>query len=225
MSEWQASTDTDFAAAVTAEGSQTSQAIHDIVEAASGDVGDSEVAGFITTPGSASQAAVQSLIVEPPVGSITMYGGSTAPTNWLLCQGQAVDRATYADLYDAIGTQFGQGDGATTFNLPDLQHKFPYGSTGSDVAVTGGTDTHVHALSDNGQAVVFMQSSAGNELGMRRAGLTGGAGAQTTHRATGSLGTTADSTAATMGTALRGNTDTASSLPPYLTVQYIIRCL
>jgi len=46
---------------------------------------------------------------------------SAAPAGWLLCDGSAVSRDTYADLFDAIGTTFGAGDGSTTFNLPDLR--------------------------------------------------------------------------------------------------------
>jgi microcystin-dependent protein len=47
------------------------------------------------------------------------YAGSSAPTGWLLCNGAAVSRTTYADLFTAISTTFGTGDGSTTFNLPD----------------------------------------------------------------------------------------------------------
>lgn len=46
---------------------------------------------------------------------------ATATTGWLLCRGQAVSRTTYAALFSAIGTDYGSGDGSTTFNLPDLQ--------------------------------------------------------------------------------------------------------
>lgn len=56
-----------------------------------------------------------------PVGSIFPYAGATAPTNYLLCYGQAVSRATYAVLFAVLGTAYGTGDGSTTFNLPDLR--------------------------------------------------------------------------------------------------------
>lgn len=56
-----------------------------------------------------------------PIGGVLDYGGSTAPTLWILCYGQAVSRTTYALLYAIIGTTFGSGDGSTTFNLPDLR--------------------------------------------------------------------------------------------------------
>lgn len=56
-----------------------------------------------------------------PVGSVIAFAGSSAPTGWLLCAGQAVSRTTYASLFALIGTTYGSGDGSTTFNLPDLR--------------------------------------------------------------------------------------------------------
>lgn len=54
-------------------------------------------------------------------GMIVPYAGSSAPTGWLLCYGQAISRSTYASLFSALGTTYGAGDGASTFNLPDLR--------------------------------------------------------------------------------------------------------
>src|SRR5688572_3046478 len=54
-----------------------------------------------------------------PAGVIVPYAGAVAPTGWLLCYGQAVSRTTYATLFTAFSTNYGIGDGATTFNLPD----------------------------------------------------------------------------------------------------------
>lgn len=62
-----------------------------------------------------------------PTGSILPYGGSTAPTGWLLCSGGAISRATYADLFAVIGTAYGAGDGSTTFNLPNYTGRVPQG--------------------------------------------------------------------------------------------------
>jgi len=59
-----------------------------------------------------------------PIGSIMAYGSSTPPTGWLIADGTAVSRATYSDLFAVISTNFGEGDGVTTFNLPDLRGKF-----------------------------------------------------------------------------------------------------
>lgn len=57
----------------------------------------------------------------PATGTISPYGGGTAPTGYLLCDGSAVSRATYVDLFGVISTTFGAGDGSTTFNVPDLR--------------------------------------------------------------------------------------------------------
>jgi microcystin-dependent protein len=63
-----------------------------------------------------------------PVGSVTMYGGAAAPSaEWLLCDGTAVSRTTYATLFAVLGTSYGAGNGSTTFNLPDMRDRFPRG--------------------------------------------------------------------------------------------------
>lgn len=56
-----------------------------------------------------------------PIGAIQAYGGASAPNGWLICDGSAVSRTTYSELFSAIGTTYGSGDGSTTFNLPDLK--------------------------------------------------------------------------------------------------------
>lgn len=64
---------------------------------------------------------------QTPIGSVIDYAGSTVPTLWVLCYGQAINRITYALLFAIIGTTYGSGDGATTFNLPDLRGRTTYG--------------------------------------------------------------------------------------------------
>lgn len=64
-------------------------------------------------------STLTSVYADAPIGAISAYGGDTAPTGWLICDGSAISRTTYADLYAVIGTKFGAGDGSTTFNLPD----------------------------------------------------------------------------------------------------------
>lgn len=98
-----------------------------------------------------------------PTGSVEMYAGqyNNIPTNWLLCDGSAISRTTYKDLFDVVGIQFGNGDGSTTFNLPDLRAKFPRGANASaNPGNTGGADSvtlttselpaHNHSVSDPG---------------------------------------------------------------------------
>jgi len=55
-----------------------------------------------------------------PVGALQLWPTGTAPANWMLCDGQAISRATYDDLFTLVGTAYGVGDGTTTFNLPTL---------------------------------------------------------------------------------------------------------
>lgn len=75
-----------------------------------------------------------------PPGSVIDFSGLSIPDGWLICNGQAVDRTTYATLFATIGTIWGSGDGVTTFNVPDLQGKFTMGKgVGFDIAQTGGS--------------------------------------------------------------------------------------
>ena len=77
------------------------------------------------------------------VGMISPFGMSSVPTGWLACDGSAISRTTYADLFTAIGTTWGAGDGSSTFALPDLQGAFLRG--------TGTHNTHQDAR-ENGSA-------------------------------------------------------------------------
>lgn len=90
-----------------------------------------------------------------PAGAIQAYAGSTAPSGWLACDGSAVSRTTYADLYSAIGTTWGTGDGSTTFNVPDLRGRALIGDgTGSGLTARTlgtqniGAETHTLAESE-----------------------------------------------------------------------------
>jgi len=96
----------------------------------------------------------------PPIGIMMDYAGSTAPTGWLLCYGQAVSRTTYAGLFAVIGTLFGVGDGTTTFNVPDARGRVVAGKDnmggtaanrlttssggvdGATLGAVGGSETH-----------------------------------------------------------------------------------
>lgn len=68
-----------------------------------------------------------------PIGSILEWGGTTAPSGWLLLQGQAVSRITYARLFSVIGTSFGVGNGSSTFNLPDRRGRVGVGVSSADI--------------------------------------------------------------------------------------------
>ena len=89
-----------------------------------------------------------------PAGTVIFYAANTAPTGFLKANGAAVSRSTYADLFTAIGTTFGVGDGSTTFNVPDMRGYFPrgwadngsidsgrtFGTTQEATSFTAGTD-------------------------------------------------------------------------------------
>jgi microcystin-dependent protein len=82
-----------------------------------------------------------------PAGTIVQWPGATAPANWLLADGAAVSRTTYASLFAAIGLQYGSGDGTTTFNLPNLKGRVAVGLDSSQtefdvLGETGGAKTH-----------------------------------------------------------------------------------
>ena len=84
-----------------------------------------------------------------PIGAITLWSGTTTPQNWLLCDGREVSRETYSELFAAIGTMWGAGDGSTSFNLPSYTDKFPLGAGGDvDLAETGGEKEHTLTVNE-----------------------------------------------------------------------------
>lgn len=101
---------------------------------------------------SSGTMTVQSIVsVQPlalvPTGSMMPFAGSTAPDQFLLCQGQAVSRSTYATLFSVIGTTYGAGDNSTTFNLPNLNGRVPVGKDSAQtefdlLGEAGGSKTH-----------------------------------------------------------------------------------
>lgn len=83
----------------------------------------------------AAEAQVEAFLIEDPnpIGSVLQWTTNTPPSKWLICDGSAVSRTTYEDLFGVIGETYGAGDGTTTFNLPDLRARVPIGKgTNSD---------------------------------------------------------------------------------------------
>jgi microcystin-dependent protein len=108
----------------------------------------------------AISSALGGTVGAVPIGSVTAFAGSAAPSGWLLCGGQTVSRTQYSGLFLTIGTTYGSGDGSTTFALPDLRGRTIAGeddmggtaanrltSAGSGIngvalGAAGGTETH-----------------------------------------------------------------------------------
>ena len=96
-------------------------------------------------------ANLQDIVNRSEVGAIKPWTKSTAPAGYLLCDGSAVSRTTYADLFAVISTTYGAGDSSTTFNVPNLQGKMPQGFDGNtyNLAGTGGANTVTVSLTNN----------------------------------------------------------------------------
>jgi microcystin-dependent protein len=97
-------------------------------------------------------ATTEFVQVASPTGAVVAFAGSSAPTNWLLCYGQAVSRTTYAALFAVVSTTYGVGDGTTTFNLPDLR-----GRTVAGVDNMGGSDAGRIDIANSSGTVVGSQ--------------------------------------------------------------------
>lgn len=152
--------------------------------------------------------------VLAPIGVMLPYGGDTAPEGWAICDGAAVSRTTFAALFAVLGTAYGAGDGATTFNLPDMRLRFPLGSGAGFLRgqVGGALDhfhsspTHVHA------APTHVHSADPTDLLVMAGAVTGADGAAFNT----ALNVAAD-------TALNPAANTGASNPPYTSSPYIIK--
>jgi microcystin-dependent protein len=137
-------------------------------------------------------------------GSLKAFAGSSTrlPSGWLLCDGSAVSRATYDKLFSQVGTAYGNGDGSTTFNLPDMRARFPLAAgTGYTVeGATGGADertiteamlpshshsiAHDHSLNNHTHSFSDTSTSAGSHshsVDHDHASATSGSGGTHTH--------------------------------------------
>ena len=182
-----------------------------------------------------------------PAGALVPYAGASAPTGWLLCAGQAVSRTTFATLFAAVGTTYGIGDGATTFNLPDLRGRSIFGRddmngaaanritnavsgiTATTLGAAGGDQrlaTHGHTAQPHNHAITDPGHAHGN-VPLR----TGG----DSDRGIGSslYSVDNDGTTSTIGTSITINNatvtindfsgGTSANIPPAVILNYIIK--
>ncbi len=156
----------------------------------------------------ATKGYVDGISSSIPPGAIAMYGAAAAPSGYLLCDGDEISRASYAGLFAVIGTNYGIGDGSTTFDLPDLRQRFPLGlaasGTGSTLGDTGGSidptidlshahtvDAHDHDIAHSHAIGSLATSSAGSHthtmpshdhtINHNHASFTSGGGTSHTH--------------------------------------------
>lgn len=111
-----------------------------------------DVSGTINT---SSNFTINYVPIASPIGSITAYTLAISPPGWLICDGTAVSRSTYASLFAVIGTTFGSGNNTTTFNIPNYQGAFlrgtgtngSYSGPALNTSQTHATQTHTHTAS------------------------------------------------------------------------------
>jgi microcystin-dependent protein len=187
--------------------------------------------GAITTAKIADTAVTYSKLDSSvlPVACIQMFAGTSAPSGWLLCNGQLVSRTTYAALFAAISTSFGAGDGSTTFAVPDLRNRFAVGvgTTGFTVAIggTGGSkDSIVVAHTHTGttdSAGAHTHTVSGASTALTGSSGTGASETVVSTQTTSSAGAHQH----TFTTASTGASGNNQNLPPYLGLNYIIRAV
>ena len=155
----------------------------------------------------------------PPVGSVTAFAGTTTPQGWLLCDGSAVSRTDYADLYAVIGDTYGSGDGTNTFNLPDLVDKFIEGSATAGTVKTAGLP-NIEGGTNSAICVVKTDKTAG-ETWSGSIGVGASFNSTVEQNASSTRGYQMMKFDASKSNAIYGNSTTVQ--PPALTMCYIIK--
>lgn len=153
---------------------------------------------------------IATMEVVPP-GVVAFYPKTTAPAGWLKANGAEVSRTTYSALFAAIGTAFGEGNGSTTFNIPDLRGEFIRGlddgrgvDTGRTLSKTAQTSqnlSHTHTTDSQGahtHSIRLYLAAESGELGPRQ-----GVSPGSNYRNTGSAGAHTHTAAASGGTEAR----------------------
>ena len=168
-----------------------------------------------------------------PTATIVPWSDSSVPSGFLECDGAAVSRTTYADLFAIVGTTYGVGDGSTTFNVPDLQDNVPVGkSNNKALASTGGANT----VTSTGNVGGSTANATLSTPQLASHSHPGGAGTNTGRHQnintvpvnyvsgkTGNTGSTGSGGAHSHNMSANFSGDATSVLQPYLTVVYVIK--
>lgn len=161
--------------------------------------------------------------IGSPVGTVEMQAGGAIPPGWLLCNGQAVSRTTYAALYAYLGDTWGAGDGSTTFNVPDLRQKFPLGvaasGTGNALGATGGSIDHRHTGPSHAHPVDPPITLSGGPTGLTLAQAWTSGGVVSV----GSSGHGHNTDIANFNTGAGGTGNTGTANPPFAALHFRIK--
>jgi microcystin-dependent protein len=197
------------------------------VAGGAGIAGNLNVGLVVTAPtlptGTANTALATTAFVASsitPIGSLIMWPTASAPSGYLLCNGSAVSRVTYAALFAVIGTTFGAGDNSTTFNLPNYTNRLPVGAGGLyGLSTTGGTKdanvvSHTHTLSGGGVSGTFVTGVSTTTSSFQTFGSTAVTSVSTTTGSPSYSNPTVQSS---------GSSGTDQNMPPYLAINFIIK--
>jgi microcystin-dependent protein len=164
-----------------------------------------------------------------PVGAIVMFASDAEPARFMRCDGTALSRVDFAELFAVIGTKFGSGDGSTTFNLPNLRARFPVGI--NDAAIVGPPALSVRQI--NGKGGVETHKLTAGQLA-RHSHKLPDAGNFLDNPSSGGFGFISYSVSNPGGSTIRvqgwsatdsdGGSDQAhENMPPFLVVNFVIK--
>lgn len=159
---------------------------------------------------------IASTYLPAVVGAVVAFAGNTTPQGWLLCDGSAVSRTTYASLYACIGTTYGAGNGSTTFNLPNLVDKFVEGSATAGTVKSAGLP-NITGNSSNQSGALNVPNESSGAFADTRASTVALAGTSDGYYGYGRV----LSIDASRSSSIYGNSTTVQ--PPALTMRYIIK--
>ncbi len=161
------------------------------------------------------ETTMNTAILPIPSGTILPFGGQTSPNGWLLCYGQEISREIYFNLYSSIGDTYGSGNGSETFNVPDLRGRMMLGADNmggvsanrvqseqaDNLGGSSGEENHQLLLDE------LPSRNAYDNHSTRGQGDSGGSFSYVHN----------------LNTSTIGNNQPHNNMPPYITVNYIIK--